>query len=92
MVSRVRFRGGICSQPLDSTAQAQPETPQAPSMKGGAVGLLAAAGLGPVPIVNALLQRIRTSPGTVWAVVLGWFLVQGQEWTRLNYLLDTSIL
>lgn len=60
------------------------------SMKGGAVELLAAAGLGPVPILNDLLQRIRTSPGTGWAVVLGWCLVQGQEWTRLNHLLNTS--
>lgn len=33
--------------------------------RGGAVGLLTAAGLGPVTIMNALLQKIRTSPGTV---------------------------
>lgn len=76
--------------PQETTTQAQPETLQAPGMKGGAVELLAAAGLGPVPIMNDLLQRIRTSPGTGWAVVLGWCLVQGQEWTRLNHLLNTS--
>lgn len=48
--------------PQETTTQAQPETLQAPGMKGGAVELLAAAGLGPVPIMNDLLQRIRTSP------------------------------
>lgn len=55
---------------------------QAPAMELGAVGLLPAAGLGPVPIANALLQRLRSSPRAARAVVLGWCLVQGQEWIR----------
>lgn len=44
---------------------------QAPAMELGAVGLLAAAGLGPVTIADALLQRLRPSPGAAWAVAFG---------------------
>lgn len=47
-------------------------------------GLLAAAGLGPVTVADSLLQRLRSSPGAARAVVLGWYLVQGQELLRLS--------
>jgi len=53
---------------------------QTPAMKSGAEEFLAAAGLEPITIVDALLQRLRSSPGAACAVVLLWCLAQGQEW------------
>lgn len=85
-------QGEVASAPSPRTPQPRQSSRlyRLLAWSGGAVGLLAAAGLGPVPFVHALLQRIRTSPGTAWAVVLGWCSVQEQEWARLNHLLNTS--
>lgn len=66
---------------------------QAPATESGALGLLAAAGLGPI-IADALLQSLRSSPGSSPDSGLGVMLGArpGGDQASMNYLLNTASL